>query len=282
MYISRGSTLLSLIPLISAHGRITKITTPSGAVYSGWDPELVSLNSTLPPLAAWSAANLGNIFVPPSAFNTSNITCHFDAVPGALHVNATAGSTLDLHWNEWPTSHKGPVLTYLAACNASCADADKDALEWVKIDEQGRLNSTSAIPGLNGTWASDVLISNKFTWTVKIPEDLRQGGYVLRHEIIALHVAEELDGAQAYPQCVNVWVGDGATEGTGSRAAVALVQRDGKTTIEGGVVGPKLYGETDKGILVNIHGDLPKYEIPGPKLWAGASSIRQPNGKKMG
>jgi hypothetical protein len=276
MHTSTGYTLLSLLPLISAHGRISQITTPSGTIYKGWDPALNPTGSTLPPLAAWSAANLGNIYVPPSAFNTSNITCHFNAVPGALHVNTTAGSTLDLHWNEWPTSHKGPVLTYLAACNAPCADADKDTLEWVKIDEQGWLNSTSAIPGLNGTWASDVLISNNFTWTVKIPEGLRQGGYVLRHEIIALHVAEQLDGAQAYPQCVNMWVGGGAMKDAEERITTNSVQRDGGKEIEGGVVGPKLYGERDKGILVNIHGNLPSYEIPGPKVWSGASVIRQP------
>jgi hypothetical protein len=33
-----------------------------------------------------------------------------------------AGSTISLHWTLWPTSHVGPVITYLARCaNDDCA-----------------------------------------------------------------------------------------------------------------------------------------------------------------
>ncbi|KAF2708738.1 lytic polysaccharide monooxygenase [Pleomassaria siparia CBS 279.74] len=252
-----------ILPLVSAHGRITNITTSLGAVYTGWDPELALQTTPPPPLVAWTASNLGNVFVPPSSFNTSNITCHFSATPGALDVNTTAGDTLKLQWNEWPVSHKGPVLTYLAACNGPCADAKKDTLQWVKIDQLGWLNS-SGYEMLGGTWGSDILIANSFTWTVKVPEHLAAGNYVLRHEILALHVANETDGAQAYPQCVNLQVG-----GLGG------------AKIDGGVFGTQLYKPTDKGILVDIHGKIGGYEIPGPKLWSGASAMKQPNQRKM-
>jgi hypothetical protein len=247
--------------LVSAHGRITNITTPSGTLYTGWDPEVaLSINtSSLPQLAAWSASNLGNIFVPPSSFNTSNITCHFNSAPGALHVNTTSGDTLKLQWNEWPTSHVGPVMNYLAPCNSSCTDADKEKLKWVKIDEMGWLNSTGSELGLGGTWASDLLIKNGFSWEVRIPEGLAEGAYVLRHEIIALHVANEVNGAQAYPQCVNIFIGKNTK------------QSEDVNKIEGGVVGSELYSATDKGILVDIHGNVTGYEIPGPKLWSRAS-----------
>ncbi|KAF2118057.1 glycoside hydrolase [Lophiotrema nucula] len=258
-----AASLLGLLPVVSAHGRITNITTSSGAVYTGWDPALALESTDLAPLAAWSASNLGNTFVPPSEFNTSDITCHFNATPGALHVNATAGESLKLQWNEWPVSHKGPVLTYLAACNSSCATADKNTLDWVKIDQLGWLNS-SGIEILGGTWASDVLIAQDFSWFVKIPEGLEDGAYVLRHEIIALHVANDADGAQAYPQCVNIRVSGG-----------------GAKRVEGGEVARKLYGERDKGILVDIHGNITGYDIPGPQLWKGATDYRQPGEKKL-
>ncbi|KAF2264947.1 glycoside hydrolase [Lojkania enalia] len=263
MRLSKLSVLTFLPSLISAHGRITNISTSSGAVYEGWDPETALESINLPPLAAWSASNLGNIFVPPSSFNSSDITCHFNATPGALHVNASTGDILRFQWNEWPVSHKGPVLTYLAACNASCANVDKDKLHWVKIDQLGWLNS-SGIESLGGTWASDILIAQNFAWNVKIPEGLAQGDYVLRHEIIALHVANELDGAQAYPQCVNLRV---QNEG-------------GEKKTERGVVGSELYGEKDKGILVDIHGKIDGYEIPGPLVWSGATSYKQPGQRK--
>lgn len=262
-------SLLAILPLVSAHGRITNITTSSGAVYTGWDPEIALETKFVPPLAAWTASNLGNIYVTPTSFNTSDITCHFNATSGALHVNTTAGDTLKMQWNEWPTSHKGPVLSYLAACNGSCENAKKETLEWVKIDQLGWLNS-SGWASLGGTWASDVLIANDFSWTVKVPEELAEGSYVLRHEIIALHVANETDGAQAYPQCVNLRVSkisDNNSEGQ---------------KLEGGVLGSHLYGEKDKGILVDIHGKIGGYAIPGPKLWTKATPVRQPNEIRLG
>ncbi|KAF2249269.1 lytic polysaccharide monooxygenase [Trematosphaeria pertusa] len=262
MHLSLLLPLLPLIPPTTAHGRITNITTASGLVYQGWDPELALRTTPPPPLAAWTASNLGNIFVPPSQFNTSAIICHYNATPGALHVNASAGEALTLQWNEWPVSHKGPVLTYLAACNGSCAAVQKERLEWVKVDQQGWLNS-SGWDGLGGTWASDVLIANRAAWMVKLPSQLAEGYYVLRHEIIALHVANETDGAQAYPQCVNVRVGKGGAE-----------------SIEGGVVGSKLYGMGDKGILVDIHHKLTGYSIPGPNLWKYATPVKQANEKR--
>jgi lytic cellulose monooxygenase (C1-hydroxylating) len=117
---------------------------------------------------------------------------------------------------------------------------------------------------LGGTWASDVLIANKASWTVKVPEMLVSGDYVLRHEIIALHVADQANGAQAYPQCVNLRV-VGSSEGK---------------KLEGGVVASELYGMRDKGILVDIHGNVTGYDIPGPRVWSHANEFRQPS-KKM-
>jgi cellulase len=257
--------LFSLLPTSSAHARITQVTTPTNTSYPGWDPTLALSSSQPPPLVAWRAANLGNIFVPPSHFNTSDIACHFNATPGQLSIPATAGDVLTLQWNEWPVSHKGPILSYLAACpEAGCSHADKEKLEWVKIAELGWLDASDAggVQGLNGTWASDVLIANRASWRVRVPEKLRGGGYVLRHEIIALHVAEQVGGAQAYPQCVNLDVGKSG-KGDGEKLGAGVLARE-------------LYGVTDKGILVDIHGDVEGYEIPGPKVWEGADEVRQP------
>jgi cellulase len=265
MRLHPAAFLLALLPSATAHGRITNITTPSGLIYQGWDPATAQTTPpTTTPLAAWRASNLGNNFVKPTQFNTSSITCHYNATPGALHVSITAGDVLKLQWNEWPVSHKGPVLTYLADCKESCAEVDKENLNWVKIDEMGWLNSSGAdVVPLGGTWGSDVLIANGASWMAKIPQGLKEGHYVLRHEIIALHVAEQVDGAQAYPQCVNLQV---ANDGVGD-----------VKNLDGGVVGEKLYGMRDKGVLVDIHGNVTGYEIPGPKIWEFATAFRQPS-----
>jgi hypothetical protein len=108
-----------------------------------------------------------------------------------------------------------------------------------------------------GSWASDTLIANNNSWTVTIPSDIAPGNYVLRHEIIALHSAGTVDGAQNYPQCVNLEV-------TGSGTATPA-----------GVLGTALYTETDPGIEINIYQSLSTYVVPGPTLYSGAISASQ-------
>ncbi|KAK5630911.1 hypothetical protein RRF57_006626 [Xylaria bambusicola] len=138
-------------------------------------------------------------------------------------------------------------MDYLAACHGDCSSVDKESLEFFKIDEAGILDSSSA----PGRWASDVLIENNNSWLVQIPANLKAGQYVLRHETIALHSAGQQNGAQNYPQCVNIEVtGDG-------------------TEVPAGVKGTELYSPTDAGITVNIYTSGLDYKIPGPALIDG-------------
>lgn len=128
-------------------------------------------------------------------------------------------------------------------------------MEFFKIGEAG-LKAGSGAPG---QWASDDLIKNNNTWAVKIPDNIAAGEYVLRHEIIALHSSGDRDGAQNYPQCINIVVSGSGTE---------------KPT---GVIGTKLYTPEDPGILVNIYQNLAEYIIPGPKLFSSGVSAPQPS-----
>lgn len=254
--------LCSFVSTIAAHGRIALIEA-DGVTYTGWDPALAAGvdPSTLPPIPAWSASNLGNVFVPPQDFNTTDITCHFNATPGQAYVNIQAGHSINMQWNEWPSSHKGPVMTYLAACNGSCTTVDKTKLQFVKIDELGWINSSDPLnEDLGGTWASDILIEKNFTWTTQLPQNLAPGNYVIRHEIIALHLANDTDGAQNYPQCLNIHV----TQST----AVASSTDD---SVTGGEVAPKFYTPTDPGIFFDVHRILTGYPIPGPAMWSDAA-----------
>lgn len=137
----------------------------------------------------------------------------------------------------------------MANCNGPCETVDKTTLEFFKIDGIGLLSG-----GNPGTWASDVLIGNNNTWVVQIPQDLATGNYVLRHEIIALHSAEQADGAQNYPQCFNL-----AVTGSGSLQP-------------SGVLATDLYQETDPGILFNIYTSPLTYIMPGPTVVSGLPS----------
>jgi cellulase len=73
--------------------------------------------------------------------------------------------------------------------------------------------------------------------------------YVLRHELIALHGAQNGD-AQFYPQCINLEV-------TGSGSSIPL----------GGTIGTKLYAPKDPGVVFNLYTKFTTYPLPGPKLW---------------
>ncbi|KAL4982382.1 glycosyl hydrolase family 61-domain-containing protein [Aspergillus falconensis] len=240
---------LASAAIVAGHGYVSGIVA-DGTYYGGYLVNQYPYSSDPPAVVGWteSATDLG--FVDGSSYTSGDIICHKDATNAQASATVAAGGTVELQWTEWPESHHGPVIDYIASCNGDCTTVDKATLEWVKISESGLIDGSSA----PGTWASDNLIANNNSWTVTIPSSLAAGGYVLRHEIIALHSAGNENGAQNYPQCVNLEI-------TG-----------GGSASPSGTVGTELYTPTDPGILVNIYTSLDSYDIPGPALWDGASS----------
>ncbi|KAL8769863.1 MAG: hypothetical protein Q9209_004301 [Squamulea sp. 1 TL-2023] len=207
-------------------------------------------------MPAWAApGDKDNGFINPGNYSNPDIICHKDATPGELYATVAAGSTVQLQWAEWPESHHGPVIDYLANCNGECTSVEKTALKFNKIDGEG-LRDWTTMPG---NWASDELRAANNSWTVTIPKSVAPGNYVLRHEIIALHSSHNPDGAQNYPQCVNLKV-------TGS----------GTDKLASGTLGIELYKPDDAGIFLNIYEKLSTYTVPGPKLYSGASSPDTP------
>lgn len=155
-----------------------------------------------------------------------------------------------MYWTKWAESHHGPVLDYLAPCSSSCTAVSPSALSFTKIAESGLIT-----PGNPSSYvfASDALIKHNSTWNVKIPAGLKNGEYVLRTEIIALHAAGTVGGAQNYPQCFNLRVTGG-----------------GHVSLPQGLPATKFYKPDMRGIVFNIAGMVKSYPIPGPPLWKGA------------
>ncbi|KAL2817890.1 glycosyl hydrolase family 61-domain-containing protein [Aspergillus cavernicola] len=230
------------------HGYVTSIDV-DGTTYGGYLIDTYYYESDPPELIAWSTTATDNGYVAPTAYDDSDIVCHRGAEPGALSAEVSAGGDVTMFWNTWPSDHHGPVITYLAQCDGDCASVDKTSLEFFKIDAGGLIDNSN-VPG---TWATDELIAANISRTITIPSDIQSGNYVLRHEIIALHSAEALDGAQNYPQCINLKV-------TGSGTATPS-----------GILGTALYKDTDPGIYVDIWNSLSTYEIPGPTLYSAGS-----------
>ncbi|KAJ2671493.1 hypothetical protein GGI25_005482 [Coemansia spiralis] len=158
-----------------------------------------------------------------------------------------AGSAITLQWHHnnnstsddiISRSHTGPVMVYMAPL-----ESNGSGNVWFKIYENG-WDTT------NKEWATDKLIDNKGVLQVTIPNDIEAGEYLLRTEIIALHNARVLGGAQFFPNCVQLTVTGG---GNSSPAGVAL---------------PGAYKATDPGILYSRSAtNNSKYVIPGPAIY---------------
>ncbi|MCJ1404613.1 hypothetical protein MMC11_007839 [Xylographa trunciseda] len=232
---------------VVAHGIVTGVVS-GGTYYQGYSPSFQFANP-IPQVAGWSSPeDLSLGFIDPSNYTAPDIICHLGSIPGATYATVAAGGTVVLQWSVWPSSHHGPVIDYLANCNGDCTGVDKTTLLFNKIDGVGLISDTTA----PGVWASDQLISANNSWTVTIPATIAPGSYVLRHEIIALHSAENANGAQNYPQCVNLKV-----TGTGT------------DSLPSGTLGTSLYTPTDPGILFNIYTTPLSYSVPGPALLVG-------------
>jgi hypothetical protein len=217
---------------VSAHGYIKSINV-AGQEYGGFLADVYPWADTKPDLIAWSteATDSGYVQTVPG----SDVICHRGAKPGKLSAPVAAGGTVTVTWNQWLGEHKGPVLNYLAACNGDCAAVQATDLKFFKISESGFEN---------GLWGSDILMQQGNSWDVVIPADIKAGGYVLRHEIVAMHGKFQL-----YPQCVNLQV-------TG-----------GGEVVPEGVPGPQLYTGQEPGLNTNVWGEVKGYVPPGPKLY---------------
>ncbi|KAI2619479.1 endoglucanase-4 [Hypomontagnella submonticulosa] len=231
----------SLPQLTWAHGFVSGVTV-NGKWTAGSDPVWYYYEQgKAPATAGWDALNQDIGFIEPAKFGTTDIACHKSAKVGKNFVDVKAGDKITFYWNTWPDSHKGPIMNYIAPYKSTAGD-----LQWSKISQ------ASIVSG--NTWATDTLIASNFTSSTTIPRNLKAGDYVIRHEIIALHGATNDNGAQAYPQCLNL-----------------RVSGSGKVAPTSGVPGTSLYKRTDSGIMFNVYGSATSYPYPGPQLWTAAN-----------
>jgi len=97
-------------------------------------------------------------------------------------------------WNSWSIYHPGPVITCLANCNGNYKTFKGDTGNvWVKIDRVAYDKSKDP------PWGSTLLTRQNATWRITVPPTLAPGEYVIRHELLALHVANTRMGTQFYP-----------------------------------------------------------------------------------
>ncbi|CAN8104166.1 unnamed protein product [Discula destructiva] len=169
--------------------------------------------------------------------------------PAALHAPVTAGSDVTLHWTLWPSTHWGALITYMARCPDTGCDAwmPESSAVWFKIAESGMTKYVSG--GDTNEWAVDSLtVDGNAGYTYTVPSCLADGYYLVRHEILAVFVANTYPGAQVYPGCHQLQVTGG-----------------GSTTPTDLVAFPGAYTPEDAGITWDSSSST-TYPIPGPAV----------------
>ncbi|KAF8670357.1 glycoside hydrolase family 61 protein [Rhizoctonia solani] len=207
----------------------------------------------------------GNKYVRPPANNSpitdlssKTLACNNNGeVAAAATLTVAAGAKVAVEMHQQPGdrscateaiggNHDGPTIIYMAKVDNAATAVGSDA-NWFKVAQTGLVSKDY--------WGTDVMNANCGKVEFTIPSDIPAGNYLIRAEVVALHVASSVGGAQLYMSCYQINVTGG---GSASPATVKF---------------PGAYSPTDPGILFDLYGGYTSYTIPGPAVYtAGGSS----------
>jgi hypothetical protein len=140
-------------------------------------------------------------FSPIKNLTSPQLVCNKPGDIAEFYATIPAGNEIKAYYRFWPHD-TGPIMVWMARCGdlpEDCNTFDGIGNHWFKIQQEGLVSGTI----LGGQWAQDNLVAGNFTWNATIPASLKPGGYLIRHEIIALHVPYE---PEFYPECAHLHV----------------------------------------------------------------------------
>ncbi|RPA73102.1 hypothetical protein BJ508DRAFT_419169 [Ascobolus immersus RN42] len=189
----------------------------------------------------------------PVTSSSSDIRCGNGRSNAAEVCEVKAGGTVTIEMHAQPGdrnckneaiggNHDGPVIVYLSRVSDAKSSPGSN---WFKIYQNGLVSKDY--------WGTDVINANCGKQDLKIPADIAPGDYLLRTEVIALHVAGSAGGAQHYVTCFQLKV---TGNGTANPKGVSF---------------PGAYGASDPGILFNVYGSYSTYPVPGPAVYTGGA-----------
>ncbi|CAE6435386.1 unnamed protein product [Rhizoctonia solani] len=228
-----------------AHGYVKKLEILGSESFNGPKPGATGANKS--PIRGITDQS------PVKDLQSKDLICGIGATPGSVVASAKPGDTLVYSWGNDVAENgnwihdTGPMMTYFAQVPAGkTADTfTGEGAQWFKTDEAGKKNNK---------WIQASLM-NGATFKTKIPETLADGDYLVRHEIIALHNAENKGGVEFYPSCFQLRIKNSNAGNASVTAAPTLSF-------------PGAYTATDPGLLVNVFAQAPdgsEYQFPaGP------------------
>ncbi|KDN40981.1 hypothetical protein RSAG8_07687, partial [Rhizoctonia solani AG-8 WAC10335] len=240
-------TLLALaIPYgVQAHGYVKKVEILGSESFNGPKPGATGANKS--PIRGITDQS------PVKDLQSKDLICGFGATPGSVVASAKPGDTLVYSWGNDVAENgnwihdTGPMMTYFAQVpGGQTVDTfTGEGAKWFKTDEAGKKNNK---------WVQASLMTGA-TFKTNIPETLADGDYLVRHEIIALHTAENKGGVEFYPSCFQLRIKN-------SNAGNATVTATPTLSF------PGAYTANDPGLLVNVFAQAPdgsEYQFPaGP------------------
>lgn len=133
--------------------------------------------------------------------NDTGLACNVPGSPPSSYIPIRAGDVLTAVYWYW-LHPVGPMTIWLADCApfGTCNEANPNELEFFKIAEAGLLNGS--VP--EGIWYQKAFQNwdgSPDLWPVQIPETIKPGLYVVRHEILSLHIENK---PQFYPECAHL------------------------------------------------------------------------------
>lgn len=194
---------------------------------------------------------------PVTDVKSEDIACNVNGQTGVADtVAASEGDTIKVQWDQ--SGHPGPI-THMLFGPVDSAKAATGVGSWFKIDE---------LDNVDGKWANEIMGANNMTHEFKLPTGLPSGEYLLRSEMLALHGAQTVGGAQFYIGCAQLKI-----TGTGSDGACG-------PTIEL----PGAYNAEDANIYIpNVYNgfDATNYTAPGGPIGScGGSGSTTPVSSK--
>lgn len=131
----------------------------------------------------------------------NGLACNTPGTTASSYIPIMAGENLTAVYWYW-LHPVGPMSVWLADCSpfGSCEQADPNKLDFFKIAEEGLLNGS--VP--EGVWYQRAFQNwdgSPDLWPVTIPKTIRPGLYVVRHEILSLHIENK---PQFYPECAHL------------------------------------------------------------------------------
>jgi len=235
------SIALALPSLVNAHGYVRSVAI-NGQVNPGNAPGTV--------VSKASSIRQITDFGPVKGAMNMAINCGINAGIAAQSLQANPGDRIEFEWiggggGNWP-HNTGPMMTYMASCGSvTCDKFDGKNAKWFKIQQVARKTDGS------GHWAQQDVMDGAKT-VVYIPSTLAPGNYLIRNEILALHLGMTYGGAEFYPSCTQLTIGGSGTGGPQPSELISL---------------PGGYSDSDPGIFdKDAYDPSVPYNFPGPPV----------------